>query len=228
MDSPPQIQETRSINNTQLALAAGGVLLLLVVLWFVFLRGGGDDSTLETAPAPPPVEGEPLVPVDPGDGDEGGPGGKGPVETFEVFAPKDPFKPLVTPVSDTGDGTTPPTSGIDTDGDGQIDTVPPPGGGTGDGTGDGTTDGTGNGTGTGNGSGGGGENVGGHRVSLVDVFRAEGGQRAQVQVDGTVYTVDEGERFADNFQLLSINGECATMLYGDDQFTLCEGEEILK
>jgi hypothetical protein len=47
-------------------------------------------------------------------------------------------------------------------------------------------------------------------------------------VDGTVYTVDEGEQFAESFQLLSINGECATMLYGDDQFTLCEGEEILK
>ena len=216
MATPPEIQETRSVNNTQIALAAGGVLLLLLVLWFVFLRGG-DDPTLETAPAPPPVEGEPVVPVDPGDGDGGGRGGKGPVETFEVFAPKDPFKPLVSPVTDPGTGT-PPAGGVDTDGDGQIDTVPPPGDGTG--TGDGTGDGTG--------TGGGGENVGGHRVSLIDVFRAEGGQRAQVQVDGTVYTVDEGERFADNFQLLSINGECATMLFGDDQFTLCEGEEILK
>jgi hypothetical protein len=47
-------------------------------------------------------------------------------------------------------------------------------------------------------------------------------------VDGTVYTVEEGERFATSFELLSLNGDCATMLYGDDQFTLCEGEEILK
>ena len=219
MATPPEIQETRNVNTAQLALAAGGVLLLLVVLWLVFLRGG-DDPALETAPAPPPVEGgEPILPVDPGGDDgPGGGRGKGPVETFEVFAPKDPFKPLIEPATDTGDTGTPPTDGIDADGDGQID----PGTGTGDGNG------TGTGTGNGTGDGGGGENVGGHRVSLVDVFRAEGGPRAQVQVDGTVYTVEEGERFAENFQLLSINGECATMLYGDDQFTLCEGEEILK
>jgi hypothetical protein len=214
MATPPEIQESRNVNTTQLALAAGGVLLLLVVLWFAFLRGG-DDPTLETAPAPPPAEGEPIPPVDPGGDDGPGAGpGKGPVETFEVFAPKDPFKPLIEPASDTGTGEPPPT-GVDLDGDGQIDP----------GTGTGTGDGTGDGDGTG---GGGGDNVGGHRVSLVDVFRAEGGQRAQVQVDGTVYTVEEGDRFAESFQLLSISGECATMLFGDDQFTLCEGEEILK
>ena len=223
MATPPEMQETRSVNNAQIALAAGGVLLLLVVVWFAFLRGGGeDDSTLETAPAPPPIEGEPLIPIDPVDPD-GPDDGKGPVETFEVFAPKDPFKPLISP---PGEGDTlPPTDGIDTDGDGLIDT---PTDGDGDGTiddGDADGDGTGDGTGTGDG---GGESVGGHRVSLVDVYRAEGGPRAQVQVDGTVYTVEEGARFAENFQLLSINGECATMLYGDDQFTLCEGEEILK
>jgi hypothetical protein len=63
---------------------------------------------------------------------------------------------------------------------------------------------------------------------VVDVYNEGGNARAQVQVDGTVYTVDEGERFADNFQLMSTSGQCATMLYGDDEFTLCEGEEILK
>lgn len=226
MATPPEIQETRSVNNTQIALAAGGVLLLLVVVWFAFLRGGGEDSALETAPAPPPIEGEPLIPIDPVDPNRPG-DGKGPVETFEVFAPKDPFKPLITP---PGEGDVlPPTDGIDADGDGQIDTPTDGGDGTtdpGDGTGTGT-EGDGTGTGTGNGDGGG-ESVGGHRVSLVDVYRADGGPRAQVQVDGTVYTVEEGARFAESFQLLSINGECATMLYGDDQFTLCEGEEILK
>jgi hypothetical protein len=210
MATPPEIQETRNVNTTQIALAALGVLVL---------RGGGEDPALETAPAPPPVESEPVTPVVPGDS---GPGnGKGPVETFEVFAPKDPFKPLISPVDSSGVAP-PPTDGVDADGDGQID----PGTGTGTDPGDGT--GTGTGTGNGNGTGGG-ESVGGHRVSLVDVFRGDDGdQRAQVQVDGTVYTVDEGEQFAQSFQLLSINGECATMLYGDDQFTLCEGEEILK
>lgn len=73
-----------------------------------------------------------------------------------------------------------------------------------------------------------GDTVGGHRVRLIDVFKTRGKRRAQVQIDGTAYTVDEGEIFAQSFQLLSISGECATMLFGDDQFTLCEGEEILK
>ncbi len=209
MATPPEIQETRSIGGAQVALAAGGVLLLLIVLWFLFLRGGGEDPVV-TAPVAPVPEATPVEPVEP-QGDGKGPG-KGPVETFEVFAPKDPFKPLVT----LGAGTAPPgdpgaTGGTDADGDGIID------GGSG----------TGTGTGTGTGDGGG-ENVGGHRVTLVDVYRDGGRARAQVQVDGTVYTVDEGERFADNFQLLSLNGDCATMLFGDDQFTLCEGEEILK
>jgi hypothetical protein len=73
-----------------------------------------------------------------------------------------------------------------------------------------------------------GDTVGGHTVRLVDVFTEGGRQRAQVQVDGTVYTVDEGETFAESFQLLSVSGQCATMLFGDDQFTICEGEELLK
>ncbi len=204
MATEPEIQEARGIGAAQAALAAAGVLLLLVVLWFVFLRGDDDSALEETAPVPPPVT-QPVEPAEPPDKD--GPG-KGPVETFDVFAPKDPFKPLL--VADGGTGT---------------ETPGEPGTGDGDATGDGT--GTDDGTGGANG-GGGGESVGGHRVSLVDVFRDDDGQHAQVQVDGTVYTVDEGERFAENFQLLSVSGDCATMLFGDDQFTLCEGEEILK
>lgn len=73
-----------------------------------------------------------------------------------------------------------------------------------------------------------GKTVNGHRVKLVDVFTKNGKPKAQVQIDSTVYTVDEGEVFADNFELLSVSGSCASMLFGDDQFTLCEGEEILK
>jgi hypothetical protein len=65
-------------------------------------------------------------------------------------------------------------------------------------------------------------------VKLVDVFTQNDRQRAQIQVDGTVYTVDPGETFAESFQLVSISGDCASILFGDDQFTICEGEEILK
>jgi hypothetical protein len=65
-------------------------------------------------------------------------------------------------------------------------------------------------------------------VKLIDVFTEGGRERAEVQVDDTVYTVDVGEEFADSFKLLSTSGRCASLLFGDDQFSLCEGQEILK
>ena len=99
----------------------------------------------------------------------------------------------------------------------------PEAGAEGDGAGAGGNDDAGTG-----GDGSANRNVAGHSVKLVDVFDDDGELRAQVQVDSTVYTVSEDEVFADNFQVLSISGECASMLFGDDQFTLCEGEEILK
>jgi hypothetical protein len=62
-----------------------------------------------------------------------------------------------------------------------------------------------------------------HTVVLLDTFTQNGTQMAQVEVDGTVYTVAEGETFADNFQLVSINGSCADFTFnGDTSFTLCQ------
>jgi hypothetical protein len=126
---------------------------------------------------------------------------RGPVERFDVFAPKDPFDPLVSEGGGSGSGTTggAPAGGTNTGGAAGGPAPTNPG-----------------------------ESVGGHTVRLVDVFTQNGRARAQVQVDGTVYTVDEGETFAESFKLMSISGECATMLFGDDQFTICEGEELLK
>lgn len=196
----------RRVNPVQLALVLVGLLLVLLLVWFFVLRS--DEDPEETAVAPAPVTEETPV-----EEDADAPPKGGPVETFEVFAPKDPFDPLIsasaggagetsatTIGSGTATGTTSTTTGTTT-----------------------TTTTTGSG-GTGDGS----EQIGGHRVRVVDVFVEGGNRRAQVQVDGTVYTVDEGDRFATNFQLLSTSGQCATMLFGDDEFTLCEGEEILK
>lgn len=215
--SPDDLGPDRRFNPVTALAVVAGVLILLFLVWFMFLRA--DDAEVETgAPAPAPVATpEPEETVKP-------PRRNGPVETFEVFAPKDPFDPLISAaVGDTtGPGTTDETAGTTTD-NGTTTTT------TGDGTGTTTTTTTtGTGNGNGGGGGGGGESVGGHRVSVIDVFARGGSRRAQVQVDGTVYTVDEGERFAQNFQLLSTSGQCATMLFGDDEFTLCEGEEILK
>jgi hypothetical protein len=65
----------------------------------------------------------------------------------------------------------------------------------------------------------------GTSVSVVDV-----GADATVDVDveGQVFRVTKGDRFARNFKLLFVNGKCASMLFGDEQFSICEGESVLK
>jgi hypothetical protein len=84
-------------------------------------------------------------------------------------------------------------------------TTPPPGGG---------------------GGGGGGENpgnkilIGDHDVKLIGVGGR--GEKLDVQVDGKVYTVQPGATFDDNFMLVKIDGRCATFLFGDQSFELCE------
>jgi hypothetical protein len=66
-------------------------------------------------------------------------------------------------------------------------------------------------------------NVGGKTVVLIDIFTSNGEDQAQVEVDGTVFTVSEGESFdSDRYELVSIVGTCADFLYGDQGFTLCE------
>ena len=200
----------RNVTPVQIAIVVGALVVLLGLVWFFFLRGGGEEPAGPVAPpaAPAPTE-EPVDIDEPDDADDA------PVETFEVFAPRDPFEPLISAAGAGGGGGDAGTEpGDGTDGD------------DGDGTG---TDGDGTGTGTGTTDGdAGSRDVGGRRVKVVDVYREGGQDRAQIQVDSTVYTVDEGERFAENFQLVAASGQCATMLFGDDEFTLCEGEEILK
>ena len=211
---PAATEPDRRFSPAQIALAILAALLVLLLIWFLFLRTGDEDAEVSAPAAPAPT-------VSPEEEEEAeAPRRRRPVETFEVFAPKDPFDPLISASAGTTGGDTSGTTDDGTTDDGTTD--------------DGattTTDGTGN-TGTTttttNSSGNGGENVGGHRVRVIDVFEEGGNGRAQVQVDGTVYTVDEGDRFARTFQLLSTSEECATMLHGDDEFTLCEGEEILK
>lgn len=69
----------------------------------------------------------------------------------------------------------------------------------------------------------------GHVVTLVDVFLdGDGTPVAVVQVDSTLYEVRRGDTFGQNFQVISIDPPCVTLLYGDDAFTLCEGERTLK
>lgn len=202
---PEEVEARRSVSGGQAALVVLGLVVLLAALWFLFLRGDAEDPLAippSTAPAPTPEATEEAAPTRPR---------KGPIETFEVFAPKDPFRPLISQAA-TGEGTA------------TVGGVPAaPGSGTTDGQPTGQPSGGSDISGGSNG-----DSVGGHRVRLVDTFTRDGEPQARVQVDGTVYTVGEGERFADSFEVLSISGECASLLFGDDQFSLCEGEEILK
>lgn len=219
MGTPPENVETpvadaiaagegkQAVTPQQLAIVGGVVLVIVLgLVYFFFLRGGGEEEIV----APPVAEGVPAPteaapPEEDDDGDD-----DGDVETFAVFAPRDPFEPLVS-AGGAGAG----TGTVDTgagDGGGGTSVVDPidedP-----DGTADPEPDG---------------DTIGDHRVRVVDVYSQNGRGRAQIQVDGTIYTVDEGEGFAENFRLVSTDGSCATILFGDDEFTLCEGEEILK
>jgi hypothetical protein len=199
---PDEVEARRSVSGAQATLVVLGLVVLLGLLWFLFLRG---DSEVAPAVAPPAAAPAPT-PEATAEAPAAKPG-KGPLETFEVFAPKDPFKPLISAAGAGG-----------TSAAGAPAPVTSPGATTG-GQPSGGSDISG---------GQGGDSVGGHRVRLIDTFTRNGEPQARVQVDGTVYTVGEGDRFADNFEVLSISGQCASLLFGDDQFSLCEGEEILK
>ncbi len=211
------VETKKGVNPAQVAMLIGGLIVVLALVWFFVLRPGDEPVEPQSSPTPASTDDAAATAQNEGD-DEAAAQKDGkkkePVETFELFASKDPFEPLIdaTPATagSTTPGTTTPPATIDPG------TTDP--GTTDPGTTDpGTTD-----------PGTGGQAVGGHTVRLVDVFSQDGSPRAQVSVDGSVYTVAEGETFAENFQLTSVSGTCATMLFGDDQFTLCEGEEILK
>lgn len=65
----------------------------------------------------------------------------------------------------------------------------------------------------------------GTSVKIVDVAEDA---TVDVDIDGRIFHVTKGDRFARNFRLLFTNHKCVSMLFGDDQFSICEGEEALK
>lgn len=209
MDEPILIGGDGGGRNRRLVVLAGAaavVILALVVLPGLLFGGGGGEG--ETSFTLPPGIPNPTTTV---------PGGA-PAETFEEFTDKNPFAPLVetgapaagTPASTPG-GTVPPA--VD-------DTVPAGGGEPG------------------------GEPVGTtlttaprpparqpDRVSLLEVFSDAGGQVvASVRVNDTSYQVAEGDEFATSYRVLDLDvrTRCGSFLFGDDRFSLCEGDEVRK
>ncbi|MBW3589087.1 MAG: hypothetical protein KY429_06685 [Actinobacteria bacterium] len=184
------------------------IVLAFIALFLLVIRPlffGGDPEEFEEPPAVQPAPSPTAPPA------EESP----PEETFEVFESKDPFRPLVVAAATGGTGTTAGTTGTTA---GTTTTSDTSGTTT-------TTEGT---APSGPGAAGGSAPSGGQRVQLIDVFEEDGQQKAQVKVGSTVYTVTIDETFAGSYKLVSISGNCATFLHGDDKFTLCEGEEVIK
>jgi hypothetical protein len=178
-----------------------GVIVVAAGAFFLLTRGGEEPEQAAPAPTSPPQVAPGPVTRPPK-----------PPRTPTFFGGRDPFVPLVVPpVTGTGttDGTTdgtqdggaPTDDGAPTDGGQPTDGVTPP---QGPGQQPGVT-------------------VGSRSVVVIDVFTRNGREVVQVEVDGRTYTVGEGDTFAQNFQVTSISGTCATFLFGDESFTTCEG-----
>jgi hypothetical protein len=194
------------------AIKVGGILaavVLLALLGLGQLGKGGEEALPPLAPsvtagptgsptAEPTTSGSPSVQP------------SAPAPTA-VFGGRDPFSPppifaVLTPTtSPTSPGTSPTSPGTSP-------TSPAP-------TSPGTTPPSPTPTAPSNGSS---TSVGGHTVVLLDTFPSDGEQLAQIEVDGTVYNVGEGDSFAGgDFEVLTISANCASVLFGDDAFTLC-------
>jgi hypothetical protein len=175
---------------------AGPVLAGILALFLVFnLLSGGDEPA-----AIGPVLPTGVTPV-PTPTDSGSPGPT--ASPVVVFAGRDPFSiPPVFPAPtstfpstsssvSTSTSTSPPTS--------PASPTPTP-----------TTP-----------SGGNSQDFTGKTIVLLDVFSRQGEDMAQVTVNSNLYTVTVGQRFAQNFELVSVSGSCANFLHVEESFTLC-------
>jgi hypothetical protein len=122
-------------------------------------------------------------------------------------ATKDPFRPLVTPeAAGTGAAV---AAATPTTGQAVQSTVPGAGAGTAS-------------------TPGGGAVAAEQQVALVGIVTESGARAARVEVDGTRYTVAEGDTFAGSYRAVDIGSSCATFESDSTPFTLCEGEAVLK
>lgn len=65
-------------------------------------------------------------------------------------------------------------------------------------------------------------------VVLTEITEVDGVPRAIVTVNGTTYDVGVGDTFAGVYQVVSISTDNVVILFGDNAFTLSEGQQILK
>lgn len=191
--------------------AIGGGLLLLAFVASQLLGGGGGSSPSPVTLPPSNLPHVTTTTTAPGSPD---------VETFEVFTTKNPFTPLSGGTA-AGAGSSVGTTTGSTSGSSTGTSSGPVSGGAGS---------TSTGTSTGTASGGSSEPARGQRVTLLDIFVSSGKTMANVRVDDTVYKVAEGQAFASRYRVISLSvaEDCGRFLFGDDQFRLCKGEQVLK
>lgn len=70
--------------------------------------------------------------------------------------------------------------------------------------------------------------TGSQRVTLVDISGSGSSRTATVEVDSTEYRVREGQTFAGSYRVKDLTSDCGTFVFGDESFTLCVGQEVLK
>lgn len=223
MGEPIQIGQVKA-DPRKRAAKIGGIAILLIlalrVLPGVLFGGGGSDpdedafATVTPGPAPiAPFSGVPETaltftdknPFEPlASTDEGATASEVPTETVPVIEPPIVIDPLVPDDGDTmlGGGTDPAVSDPATADPGSTPTTAqgPPARQP-------------------------------DRVGLLEVFTAlDGAPHARLRVNDTVHEVREGADFAVSYRLLDVDvtSRCAQLLFGDDRFSLCEGDETLK
>ena len=194
----PQVSAGGSRQRLLLLVLAGVVAIGLVLLLAGPLLLGREAAEL----APGPVAGPAPATTTPPQliGPSTTVGGPG-----TVGATKDPFHPLVVPGAAVATGGSAATVGT---GPTVQSTVP----------------GAAQGTATTPGGGAAAE----QKVTLVDITGQSGARTAKVEVDGTPYSVSEGESFAGAYRAVDIGSSCATFESDTTSFTLCEGEAVLK
>jgi hypothetical protein len=201
--SPP-VEDAPADNRRKLVLvgAAAAVLVLLVAVWFLFMRGGSSNDAFAPVPRGH-VSTAATHHAAPKHQAHKAPS-KVP-STFKDVVGRDPLVPLV-PDWVTLDAA--------------AATASQQHGGTGSTAGAPSTTNSSSGTGV--------TRAAGQEVTLIRIYSKSGRMYAQTKVGDTVYSPYVGKTFAGTFQLLSVKGKTATYLDGDVQFTLKQGQQVLK
>jgi hypothetical protein len=69
---------------------------------------------------------------------------------------------------------------------------------------------------------------GSQHVTLIAISGSGANRTATVEVNSTQYDVKEGDTFAGSYRVKNLTSDCGTFVFGDETFTLCTGQEVLK